>query len=242
MKPSLLLLSLAVAGNAWAQFPGPQRPDTGERLTRLFGKHTAFTATAHVVTTDASGAEKENTQMNYAFLDGKLRTEINPAQTKAGKKRPTEMAMADDMGFGQMVVLVLPEKKMSYMIFPGLKSYCEIPPSAATLAASKPSKIETTDLGQEKIDSHPCVKQKLVITSENGEVEEMLQWAAHDLKGFPIQTQMPSGKDTVTTTFRDVKLAKPDAALFELPADFKRYANMQEMMMGAMQQMMRDLQ
>ncbi len=242
MKPSLLLLSLAVATNLWAQFPGPQRPDTGERLTRLFGKHPAFTATAHVVTTDANGKEKENTQMNYAFLDGKLRTEINPAQTKAGRKRPQEMAMADDMGFGQMVVLVLPEKKLSYMIFPGLKSYCEIPPSAATLSASKPAKVETTDLGEEKIDSHPCVKQKVVITSESGEVEEMLQWAAHDLKGFPIQTQMPNGKDTVTTTFRDVKFNKPDAALFELPADFKRYANMQEMMMGAMQQMMRDTQ
>ena len=44
--------------------------------------------------------------------------------------------------------------------------------------------------------------------------------------------------DTVTTTFRDVKFAKPDAALFVLPADFTRYANMQEMMMGAMQRMM----
>ena len=44
--------------------------------------------------------------------------------------------------------------------------------------------------------------------------------------------------DTITTTFPDVKFAKTGAALFELPSDFTRYANTQEMMMGAMQRMM----
>jgi len=55
------------------------------------------------------------------------------------------------------------------------------------------------------------------------------------MKSLFLETK--DGGDTVTTTFRDVKFAKPDAALFVLPADFTRYANTHEMM-GAMQRMM----
>ena len=227
MKTSLALLSLAIATNTWAQFGGPPRQDTGERQARLFGKHNAFTATAHVVTTDTRGKQKDANEMSYAFLDGKLRTEIITGKSSE----------LDEMGLGKMVILARPDKQTAYMIYPGLKAYCEVPPSAKQ-TAGKESKMDTTDLGEEKIDKHPCTKQKVVVTDANGEQDEMLQWVAHDMKDFPVQTQVRNGKDTVTTTFRDVKFAKPDAALFELPADFKRYGSMQELMMGAMQQMM----
>ena len=55
------------------------------------------------------------------------------------------------------------------------------------------------------------------------------------MKSLFLETK--DGGDTVTTTFRDVKFAKPDAALFVLPSDLTRYANTHEMM-GAMQRMM----
>jgi hypothetical protein len=204
----------------------------------LFGKQAAFSATAHVVTTDARGKEKENATMSYAFLDGKLRMEPDTTQTKPGKKPARETEMADDMGFGQMAILVRPDKKAAYMIYPGLKAYCELPPSARTQSSGKDSKTETTDLGKETIDNHPCTKQQVVISSDTGEREETLRWLAHDLKDFPVQVQMKDGNDTVTTTFREVKHGKPDAALFELPADFTAYGSMQELMMGAAQRMM----
>ncbi len=238
MKTFLLFLSVAVAANGWAQFGNAPRNDNSERLARLFGKHTAFNATAHIVTTDARGKEKENPTMSYALLDGKLRMEPEVAKSKAGKKHSKEMETADDMGFGQMAILVRPDKKATYMIYPGLKAYCEVPPSAKSQSTGKESKIETTDLGKETVENHPCTKQQVVITSDTGEREEMLQWVAHDLKDFPVQVQMKDGSDTITTTFRDVKFARPDAGLFELPADFKRYGNMQEMMMDSAQRMM----
>ena len=240
MKTILSFLSIAVAANAWAQFGGPpqQGNNSSERLARLFGKQAAFSATAHIFTTDARGKEKENTTMSYALLDGKLRMEPDITKAKSGKKRSRDMETADEMGFGEMVILVRPDKKAAYMIYPGLKAYCELPPSAKTQSTGKDSKTETTDLGKETVDNHPCIKQQVVITSETGEREETLQWLAHDLKDFPVQVQMKNGDDTVTTTFRDVKHGKPDAALFELPADFTAYGSMQELMMGAARGMM----
>ena len=43
---------------------------------------------------------------------------------------------------------------------------------------------------------------------------------------------------TTTTTFSDIKMGKPDPALFAVPASYKKYGSMQEMMMGNMQRLM----
>lgn len=242
MKTFFLVLSAAVATNGWAQFGAAPRNEGNERLARLFGKQAAFSATAHVVTTDARGKEKDASTTSYAMLDGKMRMEPEAVKPKPGKKRPRNTEMDEDMGLGQMVILIRPDKQAAYMIYPGLKAYCDVPPNRKSQAAGKDSKIETTDLGQETVENHPCTKQQVVITSETGERDEMLQWIAHDLKDFVIQTQMADGKDTVTTTFRDVKLTKPDAALFEIPAGYRHYSSMQELMMDSMQRMMQEEQ
>jgi len=142
---------LALAGNAWA-FWGAPKNDTNEQLRRLFGKNTAFTATADV--------------------------------------------------------------------------------------PIKEAKTERADLGKEAIDGHPCVKQKVVITDEVGKQFEIIAWAATDLNEFPIRSEMQSDGDMVVTTFRAIKLTKPVVALFDLPADFHRYDNVQELMMDSVQRMM----
>jgi hypothetical protein len=79
----------------------------------------------------------------------------------------------------------------------------------------------------------------VVMTDDDGKQYTMFTWQATDLSDFPIKSEMQSGSDTVTTLFKNIKLSKPDAALFELPSDYKRYGSMQEMMMGSMEQMMR---
>jgi len=59
-----------------------------------------------------------------------------------------------------------------------------------------------------------------------------------ELKNFPIQYQTVDEGETTTTTFSDIKMDKPDASLFELPENYKKYANMQGVMMGNMQRLM----
>jgi hypothetical protein len=106
---------------------------------------------------------------------------------------------------------------------------------AAATESSKPPKVERTEIGNETIDGHPCVKYKVVVTPENGTPSNMLVWQATDLNNYPIQTEVEAGNGTVATTrFQNINQNKPAASLFEPPSDYKRYNSPQELMMSAM--------
>ena len=63
-------------------------------------------------------------------------------------------------------------------------------------------------------------------------------WEGTDLENSPSQYQTVDEGQSTTATFPDIKQGKPAAALFELPASYKRYGSMQEMIMGNMQRLM----
>ena len=126
------------------------------------------------------------------------------------------------------------DKKLMYMIYPGLKSYCIIDTSTVP-GADKPQekepKIETTALGKETVDGHPCVKNKITITSDDGKSQDIIAWQASDLNDFPIKTEMEAGTATISTHFTNIQMTAPDASLFDPPSDFKKYDSIQELMM-----------
>src|SRR5262249_15788086 len=99
-------------------------------------------------------------------------------------------------------------------------------------------KVDKAELGKETVEKHPCTKSKLTYTDKNGRTSEALVWEAVDLKDFPIQYQTVDEGHTTTTTFSDIKMGKPEASVFELPASYKKYGSMQDMLMGNMQRMM----
>lgn len=232
------LVNSASAG--W--FGGGPKVDSNEQLLRLFGRNTAFSATAFVSVKGRSGKESHAAEMHYAMLDGKLRTELDMAKTKAGQKRAEGMEEMVAMGMNEMVTLIRPDLKKTYVIYPGLKAFCAMPidePVGGDATTDEPPPtIEKKELGKETVDGHPCIKSLVTITPAKGETTEMVIWEATDLNHFVIQTEVKSGSDTITTTFKDVKLEKPAAAVFEPPAGFKEYRDVQSMMMGAMQNMM----
>jgi hypothetical protein len=55
---------------------------------------------------------------------------------------------------------------------------------------------------------------------------ETTVWYAADMNNFPIRIQMPAEEgSTVIMTFKDIKLARPDAKQFEAPAGLTRYTS-----------------
>ena len=65
-----------------------------------------------------------------------------------------------------------PDKNIVYVIYPGdavlrWKMTLQNPDSAA--AGGTTSKVETTELGKEIVGGHPCVKNKAVVTGQQGE-------------------------------------------------------------------------
>jgi hypothetical protein len=234
MKRIAVLGFSLLASVALAQMPGGQPPqDPCAALAKFFSKDAEFTAAAKVVVVGKKARDNQTMVMRFAVSGRKMRNEMD--MTKMSNIPAGDLEGMKQMGMDQMVILALPEKSATYMVFPNLKSYCDLPTPNKGNAEGK---LEKTELASETIEKHPCKKSKLTFTDKDGKTAEALVWEATDLKNFPIQYQTAEKEQTTTTTFTDIKMEKPDAALFDLPEGYKQYPNMQAMMMGNMQRMM----
>ncbi|HWX20351.1 MAG TPA: DUF4412 domain-containing protein [Candidatus Binatia bacterium] len=204
---------------------------------RLFGDNSSFSATMEMQTKGASADDAMTMPGKISFDQGKSRFEMDLTQMKSDKMRPEAAAQMKSMGMDKMITISRPDKKVSYLIYPGMQAYAETPlqdPSAG--AAASDFKFETTELGKETVDGHDCVKNKAVVTDKEGNLHESIIWNATDLKKFPVKIEQAEQGTAVTMLFKDVKLSGPEASLFEPPSDFTKYDSMQTMMQ---QQMMK---
>lgn len=237
------LLFLAATMETPAQFGpgggggmgGPKGPNLGGAMARLFGEHTGFSATIEMATKMGNNPEPMVMPGKLAFLDGKSRFEMDLTQAKGTPMRPEQAAQMKAMGMGEMIVISRPDKKLSCLVYPGFQSHVEMALQEGD-GAGDPAKfkVETTELGKETLDGHPCVKNKVVVTDDQGQKHESTVWNATDMKSFPLKIESIQNGTPVTMTFKDVKLAKPDAAVFEAPANSTKYADMMQMMREGM--------
>jgi hypothetical protein len=230
---TVLAFSL-LASAALAQMPGGKPPpDPCAALAKFFNRDAEFTAKAKVVIAGKKARDNQTMEMLFAVSGRKMRNEMD--MTKMSGIRSSDVEGMKQMGMDKMVILAFPEKQATYMVYPNLKSYCDMP---TPNKANGEGKLEKTELGSDTVEKHACKKSKLTFTDKDGGTAEAMVWEATDLKGFPIQYQTVENEQTMTTTFTDIKMAKPDASLFDLPEGYKKYGNMQEMMMGNMQRLM----
>lgn len=225
---------------AAAQMPGADSPaGVNAVLTKLFGNITAFSAKADVRVLDQAQKESMAMAMNFAFLDSKVRVEIDMAQMKGKDLPPGAAESMKQMGMDRIVSVIRPDKKTMYMVFPGMQSYVNmaLAKDDAALLEKNP-KIEKQVLGRETIDRHACVKHKVAITDDTGKINEAIVWNATDLKDFPVQIQTVENGNTVVMRYRDVQFARPDVKQFDPPGGFTEYADVQQLMQGVMKKMM----
>lgn len=235
MKINLHTLLVTLLGfglfSAHAQ-PGlgaPKGPQFSGSLTKLFGDNTTFSAALEMQTKD--GSTELVVPGKLAFDKGKSRFEMDMTQIKGGKIPAGAAEQMKAMGMDSLVAITRPDKKLNYLIYPGLTAYIESEAKDAesTDAAGK-YKVETTEVGKETLDGHVCVKNKIVVTDDKGKTHESLVWNATDLKKFPIKIETAEDGTKITMLFKDIKLAKPDDAIFAPPATFKKYDNMMALM------------
>ncbi len=221
-------LATTAAFSQLGQIPGGAQLDAA--TTKLFGENTAFSATSETQMKSKSG-DVMTLPAKMSFDAGKTRFAMNMADMKGAQLPASASAQMKSMGMDQMVMIARPDKKTSYLVYPGLQSYAEMPLKDADTAVTNANfKIETTELGKETVDGHPCVKNKVVVTDDKGQPHESTVWNASDMKNFPIKMTHTEAGNEVTMTFKDTTLAKPDASLFEPPAGYTRYPDLQTMM------------
>ena len=229
---ALAVLSFLLPGSVClAQMRGGPPPDPCAALAKFLSTNATFTASAKAVRQGKRPRDTQTVVMAFAVSGGKMRNEMD--MTKMSGISAGDAEGMKRMGMDKMVVLSLPEKQGAYLVFPNLKSYCDMPRKGKTEGT-----VAKTELGSEPVEKHACTKSKLTFTDKDGGTAEAIVWEATDLKNFPIQYQTVDEGETTTTTFSDIKMDKPDASLFELPENYKKYANMQGVMMGNMQRLM----
>jgi hypothetical protein len=213
---------------------GASGPSFGGATAALFGKNSNFTATVEL---QVKGATPEPASMpgKLTVASGFSRFELDTSEIKGGGMPEGAAAQMKSMGMDKMIMVTRPDKKLTYLIYPGLQSYAEMAlqdPEAAMPASD--FKVELTELGKETVDSHACVKNKAVVTDTKGVAHTANLWNATDLKNFPVKIEQSEGNTEVTMLFKNVKLEKPDAALFDPPKDNTRYESIQAMIQQVM--------
>lgn len=230
-------------GPAGGMGAGPQGPDLSGTMARFFGEHTAFSATMVMQVKPAKGNDEATMPGKLDFDQGKSRWEMEMSELKSAQMPPQAAAMMKNMGLSKVIVITTPEKKKTWLIYPDKKACVDMPlnPDQTASASAKPEdyKIESTELGKETVDGHPCVKNKMTVTDKAGNKQEATVWNATDLKKFPVKlAHVDKQGNAVTMSFKDVTTTKPAATRFEIPAGFTKYGNIMELMMSSMGGMM----
>jgi hypothetical protein len=234
MKKTIAVVFSVVIGLGW--LPGQAQPGVaaggpqlGGPLSKLFGANQTFSASLEMQVTDPSG--KPITMPGKLSYDtGKIRFEVNIADMKGGNMPPEAAAQMKAMGMDQNVTISRPDKNLDYLVLPGMQSYIEMPtPKGNRAPTNSDFKVETTEIGKEPVDGHPCVKNKYVVTDNEGVKHTSTVWNASDLNKFPVKIQTTENGDEVVMLFKNVSLAKPAATTFEVPAGYTKYDSMQSL-------------
>jgi hypothetical protein len=219
-----LVFSLVVlaGGAAVAQAPSVGAPTSlNTAFVKLFGTAGAFTAKVETQVFDTSQKETVRMPMDFAVLEGKARIEVNLAQMQAKDLPASTIAGLKQAGMDRVISIFRPDKNATYVLYPSIQSYTIIPLAKGEAEVSgKSLKLGKTALGKETIDGHACVKNKVVVKSDEWPVFEAVTWNAADLKDFPLQIELKKKQSTVRMRYTQVRFAKLDAQQFDLPASY----------------------
>lgn len=217
---------------ALAQFDGPGSPGVSASLIRMFGTNFAFTAQVEYQALDRRNQERVGLPLSFARLGNKIRVTVDMARMR-NRERPDALAQLKPLGMDQVVSVIRPDQKTTWVLFPKLSSAVKLSmPAGEAEAFVKPGKMARTPLGPEPMEGHPCMKYLVVATDAQGKRHEATVWNATDLRDFPVCVATREGDDTVVMRFRQVQFVTPDAAAFEPPPGYTQCADMQVLMAG----------
>ena len=217
--PVALLVVLLSVNAAVARAPATGTPTSiNTAFVKLFGAAGAFTAKVDTQVLDPYQQENVRLRMDFAASEGKVRLEINLAQMQSKDLPPSKVAELKEAGMERVISLFRPDKKVTYIVYPGTQSYLSMPLTKEDIDAfEKGLKLEKSPLGKETLDGHDCMKNKVVVTDTNGPVLQAVTWNAADLKDFPLQIEMKEKGNTVRMHFTELRFTKLDPQQFDVP-------------------------
>jgi hypothetical protein len=233
---ALVCLFVFTQFSALGQAAGAEKgtPGLNAAMPKLFGKNTNFIAKVEAHVYDKNHVETTTMPMGFEMLGTRIRVDINMTQVKSREMSPEFAAQMKQMGMDQMTTILMPDKKLVYTIYPGLKSYAQTPlDKDEAEAANKNFKVEKKSLGKETLDGHRCEKFSVTLTDDKGAQQHATIWEAADMSNFPIQMQLTEDSATVMMTYKDIKLGRPAESHFAPPSGMAKYDSVNALMSDA---------
>lgn len=196
-------------------------------LAQLFGDIKAFSAKADVRVVDAKQEQVADMPMDFAFLDGKIRVEMDLAAMQNRNMPPGMAAALKQMGMAHVISIVRPDKQLAYAVYPDQKAVLSMPLPKSSETNNAP-KLKKTALGKDTIEGHPCIKNRVLVTDNDGKTVDATTWNATDLEDFPIRIETTDKGNTSTVSFSQIQFASPNPKDFDAPAGYKLYTDPME--------------
>lgn len=158
----------------------------------------------------------------------------------------------DNPSIRGLVSISIPSANKSVSMYIPNKLYFEHPINTNEAPSLHNSNVvfDKKKSGQETIDGHPCIKYDTVyyLKDKPEDKYKAVIWEASDLGGLIIRYEikmsdvkrpMPPGigGQTVVTEIKDIKIGAATSLMFEVPKDYKKAGTMQELMAGAINQL-----
>lgn len=236
----LIATLFAFTTSTFAQLDGPGSTGVSASLIRLFGTNNAFTARAEVQVLAGDNKERIGMPMNFTLLGNRIRVEVDMNRMR-NREQPNALAQVKPLGLDTVVSIIRPEQHTTLIAFPKLHAFVKLPmPPGEAQAFLTRAKIARATLGNTKMDGHPCVKQRVIITDDAGKKSEATVWFATDLRDFPVCVATKEKEGTVVVRFRQIQFTRAAADQFEPPAGHSECADLQALMAGPCVKFMKD--
>lgn len=121
------------------------------------------------------------------------------------------------------VTITRMDMKLVWILMPKDKMYMEQPfdPRKAMATSEKLSgEIERKLIGRETIDGRMTDKYQIVY-NQNGKRETIFQWIA---AGLMVPVKTAAVDNSWTMEYKNIKLGRQPASLFEVPADYQKFS------------------
>lgn len=220
---------------AWAQAPGIPGGELGYNaaMARLFADIPYFTADVDTALTNLNDKTRLSIPMRMHKRQEKLRIEVDFVKVKGTGLAMQGLGAMQNIGMARMTSLVDPKDKGMTVLFPDLNAYSKVSMSEADLPDDG-FKVSKRAAGKETVNGQACVRQKVTLTSKEGQKVEATTWEATALGNFPIRMLFQQKEGSMVMDFRNVKLVAPSDDLFKVPAGYKSFASMSSLMQEAM--------
>jgi hypothetical protein len=200
-----------------------QTPMVSAILNRVLDKAAPFTAKIILQVAGKAEATASTAMGTLEFKDGNMRCEAKLGEISSAQLTSNARSLVRQINGDIFILLTRADQKTNYLVLPGAQACLVMPLPSLKLSA-------TESFGEENIDGHACLKDKMLVTTPLGATDEVFVWRAKDLKSFPIQVQIVDSGEVFRIVLRDAQTKPALAERFHVPVGLTRYTTIEDLL------------